>query len=199
MSEAPHPLTPSDCELQDFAYLPVDVAWIRNSDMVLNETPEVFWAMLLLWAESWHQVPAASIPNDDDWLACATRTGKAWPRMRASVLREWVMCSDGRLYHPRIADRALRAWAKKQATGRKLNRRLEIESAFWAVTRSAVFERDNYTCVYCGAQGVRLEADHIVPVSRGGETSMANLATACKPCNRSKGVKLISEWRACLK
>ncbi len=53
----------------------------------------------------------------------------------------------------------------------------------------------NYTCRYCGARGVRLEADHVIPVARGGATCMKNLATACFPCNRSKGSKLPEEWR----
>ena len=60
--------------------------------------------------------------------------------------------------------------------------------------RQAVFERDNYTCQYCGACGddVCLELDHIIPVSRGGNSDIRNLVTACEHCNRSKQDKLIS-------
>ncbi len=60
--------------------------------------------------------------------------------------------------------------------------------------RRAVFERDNYTCQYCGCSGddVRLEIDHIIPVSRGGVSDIRNLVTACEACNRSKSDKLIS-------
>ncbi len=59
--------------------------------------------------------------------------------------------------------------------------------------RRAVFERDNYTCMYCGACGddVCLEIDHIIPVSRGGNSDIRNLVTACEHCNRSKQDKLI--------
>jgi 5-methylcytosine-specific restriction endonuclease McrA len=64
----------------------------------------------------------------------------------------------------------------------------------WAKLRKAVFERDNYTCRYCGARGVRLECDHVIPISRGGSNDMDNLATACLPCNRSKRDKMLSEW-----
>jgi hypothetical protein len=63
----------------------------------------------------------------------------------------------------------------------------------WAVIRKRIFERDNYTCQYCG-RGGRLECDHIIPVSRGGSHDDNNLATACKPCNQSKKAKLLSEW-----
>jgi hypothetical protein len=53
-----------------------------------------------------------------------------------------------------------------------------------------VFERDRYTCRYCGATGVPLEADHVYPDSRGGVTELDNLAAACEKCNRSKGDRL---------
>jgi hypothetical protein len=66
----------------------------------------------------------------------------------------------------------------------------------WAAIRNEVFERDDYTCRYCGARGGKLECDHVVPVSRGGGNEPSNLATACFQCNRSKRDKLLSEWRA---
>jgi len=65
----------------------------------------------------------------------------------------------------------------------------------WGRLRSQVFARDDYTCVYCGTRGTRLECDHVVPVSRGGENEIENLATACFSCNRKKRAKLVSEWR----
>jgi hypothetical protein len=71
---------------------------------------------------------------------------------------------------------------------------LRLPAAEWAILRSAVFERDNYTCTYCGVRGPRLECDHIFPLSRGGSNEVENLTTACSPCNRSKHAKLLSEW-----
>lgn len=65
----------------------------------------------------------------------------------------------------------------------------------WAVIRAEVFERDNYTCGYCGARGVALECDHIVPVAKGGTHELENLKTACKPCNRSKAAKSLEDWK----
>lgn len=65
----------------------------------------------------------------------------------------------------------------------------------WAKLRSTVFARDDYRCTYCGTRGGRLECDHVVPVARGGAHDLSNLATACLPCNRDKGTKLLSEWQ----
>lgn len=65
----------------------------------------------------------------------------------------------------------------------------------WATTRGRIFERDDFTCQYCGARGVRLERDHIVPISRGGSNDDPNLTTACMQCNRSKGYKTLEHWR----
>jgi 5-methylcytosine-specific restriction endonuclease McrA len=56
-------------------------------------------------------------------------------------------------------------------------------------TRYTVLLRDNFTCQYCGsAPGrVNLTLDHILPRSRGGQTSWDNVVAACKPCNVRKG------------
>ncbi len=73
--------------------------------------------------------------------------------------------------------------------------RKSVGGRAWAEIRASVFERDSHTCQYCGATGVKLECDHVVPLSRGGNHDISNLAAACASCNRSKRNKLISEWR----
>jgi len=55
--------------------------------------------------------------------------------------------------------------------------------------RFAVLKRDNYRCCICGRNakdGVKLEIDHIVPVSKGGKTVITNLQTLCQDCNQGK-------------
>jgi 5-methylcytosine-specific restriction endonuclease McrA len=53
-----------------------------------------------------------------------------------------------------------------------------------AVSRRAVFARDDYRCQYCGRHADSI--DHIVPRSRGGRDVWDNLAAACRPCNSAK-------------
>ena len=52
--------------------------------------------------------------------------------------------------------------------------------------RFLLLKRDSYRCRLCGAAGVRLEVDHVVPVARGGTNSPDHLQTLCFSCNRGK-------------
>lgn len=42
-------------------------------------------------------------------------------------------------------------------------------------------------CVYCGERPRKLTQDHVIPVSRGGAHSAANIVPACAKCNAKKG------------
>jgi hypothetical protein len=66
----------------------------------------------------------------------------------------------------------------------------------WRLLRQAVFERDEWTCVYCGKRTGTLTADHVVPVSRGGSSTLDNLVTACLDCNTAKATRTPEEWQA---
>lgn len=61
--------------------------------------------------------------------------------------------------------------------------------------RFKVLQRDNFSCVFCGAspakdQNVILNIDHIIPWSAGGETTITNLQTLCQKCNLGKNNSL---------
>lgn len=59
-----------------------------------------------------------------------------------------------------------------------------------AFTRFNVFLRDRFTCQYCGTRD-DLTFDHLVPRSKGGQTTWDNVVTACSPCNLRKGDRLV--------
>lgn len=70
------------------------------------------------------------------------------------------------------------------------------------VVRAEVLARDDYVCHLCGQETLPGEGqhhpryptlDHLIPLSRGGEHSMENVATACFRCNTRRSNKLLSE------
>ena len=54
------------------------------------------------------------------------------------------------------------------------------------LSRREIFNRDRYTCQYCGKQTRDLTLDHVTPRHRGGEHGWDNLVSACKACNHRK-------------
>ena len=59
--------------------------------------------------------------------------------------------------------------------------------------RYDVLKRDGFRCQICGSSsqdGVKLHVDHIIPVSKGGKTTLSNLRTLCDRCNMGKSDKL---------
>ena len=71
-----------------------------------------------------------------------------------------------------------------------------------AMSRRAIFARDNHRCQYCGAHADSI--DHVMPRSRGGMHVWENVTAACRPCNLRKrdrtpeeaGMRLASEPHA---
>ncbi|MBN1393564.1 MAG: HNH endonuclease [Pirellulales bacterium] len=57
------------------------------------------------------------------------------------------------------------------------------------LNRRNVLARDGHTCQYCGRKfaTLQLSIDHVVPRSRGGETTWENVVCACLACNVKKG------------
>ena len=49
-------------------------------------------------------------------------------------------------------------------------------------------------CAYCGASGVPLQRDCVLPISRGGRYTLDNIAPACGSCNASKCNDEVTGW-----
>lgn len=75
-------------------------------------------------------------------------------------------------------------------SGTEQARREQERAKMSARLRYLILKRDGYKCQICGRtqeDGVKLHVDHIIPVSKGGETKMENLRTLCEDCNLGKG------------
>ncbi len=60
-------------------------------------------------------------------------------------------------------------------------------------TRANILLRDEETCQYCGKRSRDLTLDHVVPRSRGGQSTWENLVACCRACNGRKGNRLLKD------
>ena len=110
MTTAPEPLVPAEVDLRDFPFIPLDVVRLRDSRLAAISSGDEFMAWMMLVCASWHQQPAGSLPDDDVDLARLAGFGrvvKEWEKVRDGALYGWILCSDGRFYHPIVAEKAL--------------------------------------------------------------------------------------------
>ena len=72
-----------------------------------------------------------------------------------------------------------------------------VKAAWQAVrfSRRHVYYRDGYCCQYCGKtfSPTKLNLDHVIPRSRGGQTTWENVVTCCINHNRIKGGRMPRE------
>lgn len=75
-----------------------------------------------------------------------------------------------------------------KAVVRKAKRQID-QNVAWKV-----YERAEYKCEYCNATGVPLTYDHWLAQAYGGETTLENGVSSCRPCNKAKGHLTVDEW-----
>lgn len=198
MNGMPAPLVPAGCCVRELP-LPLTAHDIMHGRAFLMANDREFRALVNLMAYAWTRKPAASIGEfagrESRLWRIADTTRHWWTRHGEQLLAEhFVLCSDGRLYHPLLAQRALALWRPASTTPARVRRDLDVGPSEWMLLRRAVFERDGYRCHYCGREVGEPHCDHVLPVVLGGQSVMENLVTACSPCNLSKGPKTLQEW-----
>lgn len=111
------PLVSPEVDLHGYEFMPLYGDRLFASKTWISASAEAKIAALRLW---WHafslEVPAASLPDDDLLLSEYSGYGiavKAWKRIRPSAMSGWILCDDGRWYHPFLAKRAIEAWDKR--------------------------------------------------------------------------------------
>lgn len=130
--QLPAPLVPAEVDLRDFGFMPLDVRTLLTSTLWIKakKDPRVAHAAMSLWCESWHQVPCASLPDDDEVLADLARCDeKEWKRVKERALTHFVKCADGRLYHRTVAAKALESWKAKIAQRDRTKKATEARQA----------------------------------------------------------------------
>lgn len=82
-------------------------------------------------------------------------------------------------------------WGSIRRQARQLRRAREAAATIVPFTHAEMLanweEHDLYGCAFCG--GPYEDIEHLVPLSKGGEHSIANLVPSCRDCNRGVGGK----------
>lgn len=89
--------------------------WRRASDLSRARN-------VMLWGEAYKSVPAGSLPDDDDELAEAAGFGMdvdGFLAVKDEIMAPWVLCSDGRWYHPTVCEVVLDTWERASERRRK--------------------------------------------------------------------------------
>ena len=116
---APPPMTPPDCDLRGYEFMPLFGQRLFGSHfytMALHN-PRAGLAAQKLWWEAWMQCPAGSLPDDEVTLARMADFGtdlKAWRKAASVALYGFVKCNDGRFYHPLLCEQAIDAFARRR-------------------------------------------------------------------------------------
>lgn len=114
----PSPLVGAHVDLRDFDFVPIFRRRLFASKFHHLASASEWRAGFILWLKSWDEVPAGSLPNDDRELCALAELGRDlrdWRKVKKWALHGWLLCGDGRLYHPIVAEIALEAWERKQA------------------------------------------------------------------------------------
>jgi hypothetical protein len=117
------------------------------------------------YGSTYEEIHAMGI-SKDDWKALLRQSDL----LETEVLSK---CEDGKLY---------------KAVVRKCQRNIDQQISW------NVFRRDSYACRYCGRDNVPLTVDHLVLWEDGGPSTEANLVSACKKCNKTRGNTKYGDW-----
>ena len=103
---------------------------------------------------------------------------------KGCYLKQWKQQKDGLGYK--------RSMAQRKAVAEKYKKRMTT-GKIYKVTTDEIMVMQSSQCYLCDvvANGI----DHIVPLSKGGNHSIGNLAPCCINCNFKKRTKFLIQMR----
>jgi hypothetical protein len=122
--------------------------------------------------------------------ACNTVLHAIWyaknPERNSAKQRDWIAANPEKVRAARRAGSNSRRARELSASGKP----------YTAREFRALCDESSWQCSYCAVvlDVVTAQADHIVPLSRGGSSDIGNIAVACRFCNSSKHNALLAAW-----
>lgn len=149
---------------------------------------ELFENIKSLWVDLGRQPRYGEVKAPSSSFSVGTYENRfgSWSKALARFV-EWVN-SDSPDQFKENVESLDQAHKPTPAPSAKRRTRREISDR----QRFRILVRDGFRCKACGASpliqsGVELHVDHILPWSKGGETTDDNLESKCKQCNLGKG------------
>lgn len=111
----PEPLVPAEVSMGNNDWFPLHFRRMRKSRWWKTASDLARSRSVDMWGLAYEEVPAGSLPDDDAELADHAGFGRdirAWLEVKDEIMAAWVLCSDGRWYHPTLCEVILEAWEK---------------------------------------------------------------------------------------
>lgn len=200
----PEPLTPPGCDLASHTYFPLHYDRLLRSKWWRRATDFARSRNVDLWAHAFREIPSASLPNDDADLAEMAGFGRdvaTFQRAKAEILEPWVLCSDGRWYHPTLSEVACELWdrmdGKRRANRERQNARRDRIRQARVTQNEVVVTRDTppMSRVTGGSEegGVTLKTGDVTrfsgPKERKGDLGSNEPVASAAPSATDEGSK----------
>ena len=86
------------------------------------------------------------------------------------------------------------AFRRRMTANENRRRTRKLNNGVYLITNKEIEKLYDSSCYYCGSKE-KIQIDHVIPISRGGQHSIGNIVPACMKCNVSKGNKYLFEWK----
>ena len=210
--QLPEPLNTPDCDIRGYQFMGWygDIYYASNAYKLGLKNPRgALAAQKLYWWAFAHQCPAGSLPSDDDDLARIADFGtdlRAWRKVKETALHGFILCSDGRLYHRFVVERAKVArQTRVDAARRQANRRARRQSQVIENTELSPEDHADITRDITRDTHVTSGEHHAVvtgerkgkETTKGMHSSELGTHRARTPCFAGRGAGAQLKHRAC--
>jgi hypothetical protein len=148
---------------------------------------ELFENLRSLWVSLGRQPKYDDVKAPDSRYSAGTYENRfgSWSNALRDFV-EWANSDSPEGAEPETSDSSEHPTERDERTRRRTRREITDRQRF------RILVRDGFRCMSCGASplkqpGIELHVDHILPWSKGGETTDENLHCKCKQCNLGKG------------